>query len=208
MFWPPSSRTLKYEFLPAVGTTFPLLLSMLFLASCGSALSRRGCSCYALLVSCLVDHPTLSLLTSRKYSSAPLWSCLSITPCVTLSWRSIKCLVANSSLVYCTLFTYCAWFAGLTVLDLRPLRLPAQVRSRCGVESPDLVQKSTDATMLHVCCFDFRAYAPPKLHEQSPAALRLLCSGSRSHGHVHHGQWAYLDADIHVLIDRSGASHL
>ena len=32
---------------------------------------------------------------------------------MTLSWRSMNCLVANGSLVYCTLLTYCARFAGL-----------------------------------------------------------------------------------------------
>ena len=46
--------------------------------------------------------------------------------------------------------------------------------------------------------------SPPKLLEQSSAAaLLLFCSGSRCHGHVPHGQWVLLDADMLALIDRS-----
>ena len=63
-----------------------------------------------------LGHPTLNLLTSCKHLSVLLRSCffLSITRCVTFSWRSMKCSLVNSSLVYSTLHTYCAWFPGLT----------------------------------------------------------------------------------------------
>ena len=87
------------------------------------------------LVSCLVDHPALSLLTSRKYSSALFWSCLSITLCVTLSWRTMKCLVANCSLVYCTLLTHFAWFAGLS-------RSTPPIRTGSSLASPLLLRSA------------------------------------------------------------------
>ena len=93
----------------------------------------------ALLGSYLLDHPFLSLLTLRKYSSVLLRSCVSITPCVSLSWRSTNCLVANCSLVCtaCTLMC-CAWFAGLTSLCAR--RCPALV-----------ISLSVDTSVLRVC---------------------------------------------------------
>ena len=146
----------------------------LFYPLCGSSNhSSRSCS--------------LSLLTSRKHLSVLLRSCLSITPCVTISWRSMNCMLANCSLVYCTLHTCCAWFAGLTNTT-PPIR-----RIFVHVAVPLWwIGLSTDATMHRVFCFSLRAYVPPK-----------LSSCSRCFGHVTHGQWAHLDADIHALIDQS-----
>ena len=104
---------------------------------CGSALVASCGS--ALLASCLLDHPTLSLLTSHEYSSALLRSCLSITSCVTLSWRSMNCLVANGSPMSCARpFACCAWSAGLTSTTVLLLR--ARRVKMCGVGA-------------HVLCF-------------------------------------------------------
>ena len=209
--WPLSSRTMKYEFLPALGTAL-LLLGMLFLTSCRSALppavgplfpavvalvtscksalfTRCGS---ALLASYLLDHPIRSLLILSKYSSVLLRSCLSITPSVTLSWRSMNCLVANCSLV-CTAcsLTCCVWFAGLT--GLRAHRCPALVTSL-----------SADTSVLRVCSASgLWSRLPPKLLEQSSAPLLFRCCGHRRAGRVPRGQWALLDTDMLILIDRS-----
>ena len=43
-----SSRTMKYEFLTTVGTALSYQLQARSFTRCGSALSRRGCSCYQL----------------------------------------------------------------------------------------------------------------------------------------------------------------
>ena len=61
-----------------------------------------------------------------------------------------------------------------------------------------------DATGRRVVRFGLWGVPPPKLLEQSSAAaLLLFCSGSHCYGRVPHCQWALLDADMLVLIDRS-----
>ena len=75
-------------------------LAVLFLTSCRSALFTRCGS--VLLASCPLDHPTLSLLTSRNNLSALLRTCLTfssvclsvflpVTPCATFSWTLQTC---------------------------------------------------------------------------------------------------------------------
>ena len=86
---------------PAVGPLSPAAVALV--TSCRSALVTSCRS--ALLASCLLDHPTLSLLTSREYSSVLLRLlgvvvCLSVTPCATLSWFSMNSLLADCSLAY------------------------------------------------------------------------------------------------------------
>ena len=99
--WRPSFLTMKYEFLlvigttrlplgmlfspvvgcvvstscrpalsPAVGPLFPAVVALV--TSCRSPLFTRSGS--ALLASCLLDHPFMGLLTTRKYSSVLLWA--------------------------------------------------------------------------------------------------------------------------------------
>ena len=78
--------------------------------------------------------------------------------------------------------TCCAWFAGLT--SLRASRCPVQIRSAEGV--------SVGTNVLRVFCFGL--WGRP---------LLLFCCGHCRVGLVPHGQWALLDADMPVLIDRT-----
>ena len=59
-----------------------------------------------------------------------------------------------------------------------------------------------DTSVSRVFCFGLWRRLPLKLLEQSSAFL-LFCSGHRPVGHVPHGQWARLGADILALIDPS-----
>ena len=56
--------------------------------------------------------------------------------------------------------------------------------------------------MLRAFRFGLRGRLPPKLLEQR-SALLLICSVHCCVGHVLHGQWTLLGADIPVLVDRS-----
>ena len=94
-FWPVSSRRMKYEFLPAVCTALPLLLAVLFLTSCRSALFTRCGS--VLLASCLLDHPTLCLLTSRKYLSALLQTCLTFSSVCLSACHALRDILMDAS---------------------------------------------------------------------------------------------------------------
>ena len=195
-FWPLSSRTTKYEFLPVVG-------SALF-TRCGSAFSRRGCSCYQLWVRSF--HPLwvrsfgfLSLGSSNAESAD---FAQELVGAAAVLFDVLVCLSACHALhdiLMC--FALCsARFRraahGLLVRPVPRLRSAADPRASC--RSVLVISLSTDATMLRVSCFGLRAYVPPKLLEQRSAIL-LFCR-HRCVGHVSHGQWTLLDANMLVSL--------
>ena len=67
-----------------------------------------------------------------------------------------------------------------------------------------MIGLSVDASVLHVSRFGLLCALPPKLLEQR-SALLLFCRCHRCVGHVPRGQWALLDADMLVLMDRSAS---
>ena len=87
--------------------------------------------------------------------------------------------------------TCCAWFAGLT--SLRARRCRVHVRSAEGL--------SVDTSLRRAVRCGLGAHPTEAAREQR-SALLLLCRGDCRVGHVPHGQWALLDADMLVLIDR------
>ena len=98
-----------------------------------------------------------------------------------LSWRTVRLCTACS-------LTCCAWCAGLTSFLAR--RRPAQV-----------ISLSVDTSVLLLFCYGLWVAIPPKLLEQR-STLLLTCS-HRCVGRVPRGQWARLDSDTLVLIDKS-----
>ena len=86
------------------------------------------------------------------------------------------------------------WSAGLTSATCVP-------SSHCAWRSitrhpAQVANLSTDATVLRVFRLGLLVAIPPKLCCDSAAVAAAL-------GHVPHGQWALLDADMPLLIDRS-----
>ena len=110
--------------------------------------------------------------------------CLSVTPCATFSWCSMSCPLANCSLVYSML--------------THVLRVVCWTASpSCSRGQPEYGCERASRVLLWPPGRD----PAKKLLEQS-STLLLTCS-HRFVGHVPRGQWALLDADMLVLIDRS-----
>ena len=177
---------------------------MLFPTSCRSAHSRRGCSFLPaasplispavgplFCTSCLLDHPTRSLLTSREYSSVLLrlldvLVCLSLTPCATLSRFSMSSLLANCSLVH-SMLTHVLRVVCWTDQSL-------WTSLSCSGD-----QLSVDTSVLRVCS---ALASGVDSHRRRSPLLLFRCCGHRRAGRVPRGQWALLDTDMLVLIDR------
>ena len=83
------------------------------------------------------------------------------------------------------------WFAGLTSTTCVPSGLCAW-RSSCSGDQPE-----------YRCDRASRASPRPPGHDPAEALLRLSAAVAAALGHVPHGQWALLDIDMPLLIDRS-----
>ena len=117
--------------------------------------------------------------------------CLSVTPCATLSWFSMSSLLANCSLVY-SMLTHV-----LRVVCWTDQSLCTSLS--CSGDQPERGHERAS----RVFCFGLCGRLPPKLLEQSSALVLFRCCGHRRAGRVPRGQWALLDTDMLVLIDRS-----
>ena len=117
--------------------------------------------------------------------------CLSVTPCATLSWFSMSSLLGNCSLVYSMLthvLRVVCWIGQSLCTSLS-----------CSGDEPGRGHERAS----RVFCFGLWGRLPPKLFEQSSALLLFRCCGHCRAGRVPRGQWALLDTDLLVLIDRS-----
>ena len=125
--------------------------------------------------------------SSSLWCSSELLGLLDVLVCPSrrarrfLSWRTVRLCTA------CAL-TCCASSAGLTSFLAR--RRPAQV-----------ISLGVDASMLLLFCYGLWVAIPPMLLEQR-STLLLTCN-HRCVGRVPRGQYARLDSDTLVLIDRS-----
>ena len=163
------------------------------------AAAASGCFCRVLIVALILTcpHPLwvrsfhpLQIRSSHFFFTLVLVKAagtsrcfrLSVAPCTTFSRRTVRLCAACS-------MTCCALSAGLTSL-CSSRRRPALVANL-----------SVDASVILLFCFGLWIAIPPKLREQR-STLLLTCSHCCV-GRVPRGQWARLDSDTLVLIDRS-----
>ena len=169
-----------------------LLLAVLFLTSCRSALTRCGS---ALLASYLLDHLVLSLLTCASIRRC-CCGCLTflavcLSACATFSWLSVDSLLANCSLVY-----------SMLTHVLRVVCWTDQYLCTSLSVSGDQPERGRERAS-RVFCFGLWGRLSPKLSRAEIGTPALPMLRPPPCWSCARGQWALLDTDMLVLIDWS-----